>query len=489
MPANKVQTYKLAKNLEISRAITGLWQIADMEKDGNTLDPVRTSQFMAPYAEAGLNTFDMADHYGSAEIIAGTFKKNRGEGTKTKLLTKWVPKPGPVSREQVREAVQARLDRLQTKRVDLLQYHAWKFSNPYWLDALIYLQELKEEGLIRAIGTTNFDTAHLRIAKASGVDLVSNQISYSLVDRRGGGQMADYCAANGIAILAYGTLCGGFISKKWLGKAEPTGDGLSNWSLMKYKRFIDSAGGWAKFQNVLEVLNKVSEETDRSISTIASKYQLSQKAVGAVIIGARLGENAHIADAASLFTFELSKEQRKRIKGALDLLDPIPGDCGDEYRKPPYLTASGDLSHHLEEFPPVYKSIKSGSKERIDSGTTWETLAGYSRAVRIGDRVLVSGTTATHGELAVGKNDPAAQAHFIIDKIEASLESLGAKLSDVVRTRVFVNNMSDWEAISRAHGERFADIRPANTMFIAKLIGDEYLAEIEAEAVIQSVAE
>jgi hypothetical protein len=78
-----------------------------------------------------------------------------------------------------------------------------------------------------------------------------------------------------------------------------------------------------------------------------------------------------------------------------------------------------------------------------------------------------------------------AQAHFAIDKIEASLESLGSKLSDVVRTRVYVNNMSDWEAVSRAHGERFADIRPANTMFIAKLIGDEYLVEIEAEAVIQ----
>ena len=88
----------------------------------------------------------------------------------------------------------------------------------------------------------------------------------------------------------------------------------------------------------------------------------------------------------------------------------------------------------------------------------------------------------------VANKDPAAQAHFVIDKIEASLESLGSKLSDVVRTRVFVNNMSDWEAISRAHGERFADIRPANTMFIAKLIGDEYLVEIEAEAIIQPVA-
>jgi aryl-alcohol dehydrogenase-like predicted oxidoreductase/enamine deaminase RidA (YjgF/YER057c/UK114 family) len=481
----KIETYKLAKGLEISRAVTGLWQIADMEKDGNSLDPVSTAQYMSPYASAGLFTFDMADHYGSAEIIAGTFKKNYPEGAKAKFLTKWVPKPGPVTRQQVREAVQDRLDRLQTKKVDLLQYHAWKFSNPYWLDTLIYLQELKEEGFIGALGTTNFDTAHLRIAKSSGIDLVSNQISYSLIDQRGGGQMADYCADNGIAILAYGTLCGGFISRKWLGKKEPVGEGLSNWSLMKYKRFVDAAGGWDKFQNLLEVLDEISNENDRSISTIASKYQLGQKAVGAVIIGARLGENAHIDDAVSLFSFEISSEQRKKIKAALQLLDSIPGDCGDEYRKPPYLTASGDLSHHLEEFPSVYEPIKSATKERIDSGTTWETLAGYSRAVRVGDRVLVSGTTATHGALAVGRNDPSAQAHFVIDKIEASLESLGAKLSDVVRTRIYVNSMSDWEAVSRAHGERFAEIRPANTMFVAKLIGKEYLVEIEAEAIIQ----
>ena len=486
MPIQKVEKYKIAKGLEISRAITGLWQIADMEKDGNTLDPISASKFMVPYAQSGLFTFDMADHYGSAEIIAGTFKNNHPEGTNAKLLTKWVPKPGPVTRDQVREAVQNRLDRLQSKKIDLLQYHAWKFSNPYWLDTLIYLQELKDEGLIGALGATNFDTAHLRIAKSSGVDLVSNQISYSLIDHRGGGQMADYCDQHGIAILAYGTLCGGFISRKWLGKSEPNLDSLANWSLMKYKRFIDTAGGWEKFQNILETLNKVGQETNRSFSTIASKYQLAQKAVGAVIIGARLGENAHIEDTLSLFTFDLNNAQRHEIAVALNLLEPIPGDCGDEYRKPPYLTASGDLSHHLEEFPPVYKVIKSATNERIDSGTSWEALAGYSRAMRIGDRVLVSGTTATHGALAIGKNDPAAQAHFIIDKIEASLESLGAKLSDVVRTRIYVNNLADWELISIAHGERFSEIRPANTMFIAQLIGDEYLVEIEAEAVIQS---
>ena len=479
-----IETYRLAEGLEISRAITGLWQIADMEKDGKTLDPVATSHFMEPYAQSGLFTFDMADHYGSAEIIAGQFKAHSPAGAKTKLLTKWVPKPGPVSRADVRAAVMQRLERLQTNKVDLLQYHAWSFSNPYWLDTLRYLQELKEEGLIGALGTTNFDTAHLRIAKSSGVDLVSNQISFSVIDQRGAGQMADYCADSGIAILAYGTLCGGFLSQKWLDKPEPTAAELTNWSLMKYKRFIDSAGGWSKFQSILHVLYEVAQESERSLSTVASKYQLGCKAVGAVIIGARLGQNAHIEDAASLFTFELSSDQKRRIADVLSVLKPIPGDCGDEYRKPPYLTASGDLSHHLEEFPPVYQPHERNGRRQINSGTKWEELAGYSRAVQIGKRILISGTTATHGELSIGANDPIAQAHFIIDKIEATLESLGSKLTDVVRTRIYITEEKNCEIISRVHGERFAGIRPANTLVIVKLIGSQYLLEIEAEAVL-----
>jgi len=481
---NSVETFKLSKNLEIARAITGLWQIADMEKGGNTLDPVAIAKLMTPYVNAGFTTFDMADHYGSAEIIAGNFKKTEAAGKQAVLFTKWVPKPGQVTREQVRKAVKERLERLQIQKVDLLQYHAWSFTNPYWLDALIYLQELKEEGLIGALGTTNFDTSHLRIAKSTGIEVVSNQISYSLVDRRGRGKMAEYCSENSIAILAYGTLCGGFISKKWLGKAEPTTSELSNWSLMKYKRFIDAAGGWGKFQNLLQVLDQISQETGRSISTIASKYQLSQKAVGAVIIGARLGENAHIADSSSIFTFDLSTSQKSRIQSSIELFDSIAGDCGDEYRKPPYLTASGDLSHHLETFPPVYQPTIKGEIQQINSGTPWESLAGYSRALKIGNRILLSGTTATHGDLVVGRNDPVAQTHFVIDKIEASLESLGAKLSDVVRTRVFVRDAKGWEGALLAHGERFAEIKPANTTFFANLIGNEYLVEIEAEAQI-----
>jgi enamine deaminase RidA (YjgF/YER057c/UK114 family) len=108
-------------------------------------------------------------------------------------------------------------------------------------------------------------------------------------------------------------------------------------------------------------------------------------------------------------------------------------------------------------------------------------MAGFSRASRQGSRVHVSGTTATHGSLAIGGSDPAAQTHFAIDKIEGALRSLGARLEDVVRTRVFVRRLDDWEAVARAHGERFGHIQPANTLVSAGLVGDEYLVEVEAE--------
>lgn len=120
----------------------------------------------------------------------------------------------------------------------------------------------------------------------------------------------------------------------------------------------------------------------------------------------------------------------------------------------------------------------------FDSGTIWESLAGYSRAVRVGDRILVAGTTATGPDGLVGAGDPAAQARFIFDKIEFSIRALGGRPEDIVRTRVYVSDIANWEAVARVHGERFSRIRPVNTLVEAKLVGPEYLVEIEAEAVI-----
>ncbi len=475
---------ELAPGLTICRALTGLWQIADMERDGTKVNAKEASKAMKAYVDAGFTTFDMADHYGSSEEIAGVFRQEYGKDA-AQLFTKWVPSPDRITKEQVREAVERALTRMKSDAIDLMQFHAWQYSHPSWVDSMFWLQELQSEGLIKHLGLTNFDTAHLSIVVNSGIEVVSNQVCFSLLDQRAGGAMSEFCLKHGVKILAFGTVAGGFLSEKWLGKSEPVLNESLTWSQMKYKRFIDAAGGWEVFQALLRVLEKVAQKHKVSISNVASKWIMDQPAVGGVIIGARLGQSAHIEDNQKLFSFELDESDRESIRKIQSELTPIPGDCGDEYRKPPFLTASGDLSHHVESFPAPYPT-KAGSDGRTKalSGTIWEDIAGFSRAVRKGNRILVSGTTATHGSKAMCGNDPGAQAHFILDKLEGAIQSLGGKLEDVVRTRIFIRNADQWEPISRAHGQRFGEIQPANTMIRADLIGDDYLVEIEAEAVV-----
>lgn len=347
----------------------------------------------------------------------------------------------------------------------------------------------------------------------SGVPVATNQVCCSLLDRRVLGAMSRVCQAHDVKLLAYGALAGGLLTRRWLGRAAPTAGPsppapkeARTWSQLKYLRFVQEAGGWDRLQELLGALARVADRLGVSMANVACRWALDQPAVATVIVGARLGERSHVEDNLQLFGFSLDDEARAELDEAADRLDPIPGDCGDEYRKPPFLTASGDLSHHIDgPLPAPYPVVRRADgpeaeiaaaagpaqeppspDARVSSGTPWERMAGYSRAVRRGDRIWVSGTTASHRDRRIGGDDAAAQTHFVIDKIEGALRSLGAGLQDVVRTRVYVPAEADWEAVTRVHGARFGSIMPANTLVRAGLVGEGLLVEIEAEAVVDS---
>jgi aryl-alcohol dehydrogenase-like predicted oxidoreductase/enamine deaminase RidA (YjgF/YER057c/UK114 family) len=485
----KPERITLPDGSEISRLICGLWQVADMEKGGVAVDRRKASDALDAYVKAGFDTFDMADHYGSAELIAGELLKRYPAERRPIALTKWCPKPGPMTPDIVRAGVQERLDRLGVKAVDLLQFHWWSFEHPAWLDALHEMAKLQSEGLIRAIGVTNFDAAHLALALADGVPIATNQVSFSLVDRRAAGELSSLCSKMGVKLFAYGTLNGGFLSERWLERPEPTE--IADWSKSKYRRFIEVAGGWAPFQALLATADRIARRHHSSIANVATRWVLDHTAVAAVIIGVRPGEREHRSENLSVFDLTLGPDDHAELERAFAGLDPIAGDCGDEYRKPPFLTASGDLSHHIDSMPSAYHTgpMSHRTGTHVSTGSVWEPLAGYSRAVRVRDMVYVSGTTATHStSRCVAPGDAAAQTTYILDKIAASLAAAGSRIEDIVRTRVYLRDVNQWEPVSRAHGRVFGEIKPANTLIeVGRLVGD-YQVEIEADAIVDPPA-
>jgi aryl-alcohol dehydrogenase-like predicted oxidoreductase len=297
---------------------------------------------MFSYLDAGFTTWDLADHYGPAEDFIGEFRRQlvaqRGIHALNNLqaFTKWVPRPGKMTKEIVAKNIAISLRRMAVDSLDLLQFHWWDYRDKNYLDALYFLGELQQEGKIKHLALTNFDTEHLKIILSAGIKIVSNQVQFSLIDRRPLVKMAQFCQEHNIYLLAYGTLAGGLLGAKYLGHPEPNAMSLNTASLRKYKNMIDAWGNWQLFQELLTVLKAIADSYHVTIPNVAVRYVLEQKAVAGAIIGVRLGVAEHIGENARIFDFQLSPQDYQKIDHVLeksrDLLQLI-GDCGDEYRR------------------------------------------------------------------------------------------------------------------------------------------------------------
>jgi aryl-alcohol dehydrogenase-like predicted oxidoreductase len=337
--SKKTHHSTLAPDLEIHRIVNGMWQVAGGH---GYIDHEMAIEDMMKYHEVGFTSWDLADIYGPAEDFIGQFRqrlseiKGKEELDKIQVLTKWVPHPGRIEYSTVKENIQKSLSRMGVESLDLLQFHWWDYNNPYYMDALKYLSDLRDEGIIKHIGLTNFDTEHMQNMMETDLQIVSNQIQYSIIDRRPEVKMVQFCQEHNIKLLAYGSLCGGLMSERYLGKTqEPSATDLDTLSLRKYKKMIDIWGGWSLFQELLSTLNEIAQKHNVSIANVALRYILEKPAVAGAIIGTRLGISDHRNSNAQVFNFSLDKSDYDTIDAACiesnNLFDMV-GDCGDEYR-------------------------------------------------------------------------------------------------------------------------------------------------------------
>jgi aryl-alcohol dehydrogenase-like predicted oxidoreductase len=288
--------------------------------------------------DAGFTTFDVADIYGPAEDFVGALGRLLALDRRAppEILTKWVPEPGSMTRAVVAAAVDAARARLGMGRIDLLQLHWPDYRDPRFYDALCHLADLRAEGKIHSLGLTNFDTEHLLAVIDRGTPIASNQVALSLVDRRCLRSMAQASAQTNVRLLAYGCLCGGLLSARFLGRAPPSAAERANPSLRKYLAVIERWGGWSLFQALLEAMAMIGRRRGATIAQVAVRWVLLQPGVAAAILGTQLRSAAHPRENAQGLRTRLEPEDLALLddihEQGHDLLESL-GDCGAEYRR------------------------------------------------------------------------------------------------------------------------------------------------------------
>jgi aryl-alcohol dehydrogenase-like predicted oxidoreductase len=317
---------KISDGYEISRVIKGGWHLAG---DHGVIDPEQAVHDMAAFVQGGITTFDCADIYTGVEALIGRFRALYPRLAKdVQVHTKFIPDLrmlAEVDSTYVERSIDRSLMRLGLERLDLVQFHWWDYDVPGYVEAALELSRLRDKGKIANIGVTNFDVAHLTAILDAGVPVVSMQAQYSLLDERPRNGMIDLCRNRDIAVICYGTVAGGFLSERWLGRREPGGD-LTNRSLIKYKLIIDDFGGWDLFQHLLLALGRIAVKHRCDIATVASRAVLNWDHVTAIIVGAT--NASHLCANRKIADLELDASDVQAIQS---ILHRRQGPDGDVY--------------------------------------------------------------------------------------------------------------------------------------------------------------
>ncbi len=295
---------ELAPRYSISRIIKGGWQLA--LGHGATQTTAQAHADMAAFVEAGITTFDCADIYTGVEETIGSFLPPAARSVQ--VHTKYVPDLSAletVDGSATRAIIDRSRTRLRREALDLVQFHWWDYGVSRYVEVARTLEALRQEGVIRHIGATNFDTKTMREILDAGVPVISHQVQYSLLDRRPAGPMSALAAERGFKFLSYGSLLGGFLSRRWLGAPEPS-EPFENRSLKKYKLIIEEAVGWDGFQSALGTVHNVANKHHVTIGAIGIAWVLAQPHVAAAIVGARNAN--HLGDTLEALTVRLDTE-------------------------------------------------------------------------------------------------------------------------------------------------------------------------------------
>lgn len=339
---NMTQRIELTENYTVSRVLNGCWQLSKGHSLQSPLDLNDVMKAFHMLTERGFTTFDCADIYTGAEEFIGQFvnELKSGHGISAddiQIHTKYVPDINCLSQinyEFTEKIIDRSLMRLNRDTLDLVQFHWWDYDVPGCIETAQDLLRLKEKGKIRNIGVTNFDTDHLKELVDAGIPVISMQAQYSVFDRRPERKLLNYCKANDIKLLCYGTLSGGFIAEKWIGKAAAKPETRSQ---VKYQQIIEDTLGWDGYQELLMLLSKIAGKYDVSISNVATKYILSQSGVAGAIVGVR--NSRHVESNTQIFKFELTESDIETIRTYLSQFSSPDGEpfelertVGSKYR-------------------------------------------------------------------------------------------------------------------------------------------------------------